>query len=178
MAKLKLIEPTIEYEKQIWEYRAEFDEGEKIEGAPQLDKANNVEEWLLYIKQFESWETLKDGQVPSKEFLVIKENDSSKKIICILNIRLALNDYFFNFGGHIGGSVRPSLQNKRYGVFALKLGLEKASSLGLKRVLLTCEENNLASEKLFKYFGGVYEDTREYNNEIKIKRFWIDLENM
>ena len=57
----------------------------------------------------------------------------------------------------------------------LHLNLCNAKALGLKKVLITCDQDNPASEKTILANGGVYENT-VWVDGVAIKRYWIDLE--
>jgi predicted acetyltransferase len=46
--------------------------------------------------------------------------------------------------------------------------VDLAPSLGVDRVLVTCDEDNLASARTIERGGGVYEDTRNGK-----RRYWI-----
>jgi len=58
----------------------------------------------------------------------------------------------------------------------LRLGLEKARDLGLRRVLVTCDETNIGSKKIIEYNGGVFENAVEADSPIKKLRYWIDID--
>ena len=62
-------------------------------------------------------------------------------------------------GGHIGYGVRYSEWNKGYGTRMLALALERAKALGLSRVLITCNDDNLASARVMEKNGFTLEDT-------------------
>lgn len=51
---------------------------------------------------------------------------SDNRILGIINIRHALNDYLLTYGGHIGYSIRPSERQKGYGKIQLLLALKNA----------------------------------------------------
>lgn len=44
--------------------------------------------------------------------------------------------------------------------------------MGIDKVLVTCDVNNLGSEKTFLANGGVYENTIEVDGSL-MKRYWI-----
>ncbi len=47
---------------------------------------------------------------------------------------------------------------------------------GLEKVLITCIDGNIGSEKTILANGGVYENTvHEPNEKVDLKRFWITL---
>jgi len=58
----------------------------------------------------------------------------------------------------------------------LRLGLEKARDLGLRRVLVTCDETNIGSKKIIEYNGGVFENAVEAESPIKKLRYWIGID--
>ena len=90
------------------------------------------------------------------------------RILGFLAIRHDLNDFLFNYGGHIGYSVRPSRRGQGHASRALALAVRRSAELGLDRVLLTCDEENLASARTIERNGGVHEDTRNGK-----RRYWI-----
>lgn len=54
-------------------------------------------------------ETCPPNMVPAYTYFLFKGTD---KIIGAINIRHCLNDYLFNYGGHIGYGIRPSERKK------------------------------------------------------------------
>lgn len=175
MNKLKLVTPSMAYESEILAYREDFkDNTNGIEGSADLSFMKNVEEWLSHLQQYSSWETVPVGRVPGLEFLAVHLED--KKIVGMLNLRLALNDYLLNFGGHIGYAICPSERQKGYGEEMLRLALPKAKEQGLSRVLITCAETNLPSAFVIEKNGGVLEDKRFDESDWKLtRRYWFNL---
>lgn len=78
--------------------------------------------------------------------------------------------------GHIRFDIRPLERNKGYGTLLLKLTLEKASRVGLCRVLLTCAADNFASIKVIEHNGGVLNGRIISLKNRKITlQYWIEL---
>lgn len=97
-------------------------------------------------------------------------------IVGTIRLRHQLTDVTEELGGHIGYDVPHKHRNKGYGTHLLKLTLEKARDLNIKRLLLTCSPNNLASRKIIEHNGGVFEkETRLPTQNIVKCRYWIDL---
>ena len=95
-------------------------------------------------------------------------------MVGIIDIRHRLNDYLLKFGGNIGYSVRKSERRKGYAKTMLALGLEECRKLGLEKVLITCDKENIASAKTILACGGVLEN--EIPEERRItQRYWIAL---
>lgn len=99
-----------------------------------------------------------------------------EEVVGRMSLRHALNDFLWNFGGHIGCIVRPSQRGKGLAGEMLRqlLLTERAQSIG--RLLVTCDEGNTASEAVIRKFGGVLENVIDAGpDEPRKKRFWIDL---
>ncbi len=69
---------------------------------------------------------------------------------------------------------RKSERNKGYAKQILKLALEKCKDLKMKKVLITCDEDNIASEKVILSAEAKFENIKSFEGKNK-KRFWIDL---
>ncbi|MBM3278293.1 MAG: GNAT family N-acetyltransferase [Candidatus Handelsmanbacteria bacterium] len=95
--------------------------------------------------------------------------------------------YLLTYGGHIGYSIRPSRRRQGYGTRILALALEEARRLGLQRVLITCNSDNLPSKRIIEQNGGRYESAmampahllraegRSANGQVDKLRYWIEL---
>lgn len=57
----------------------------------------------------------------------------------------------------------------------LRLNLFNAQKQGIKKVLITCNKDNLASEKTIVANGGIFESLIIVNDEI-MKRYWITVD--
>lgn len=95
-------------------------------------------------------------------------DDPGAEILGFLAIRHRLNTYLFDQGGHIGYSVRPSARRQGIASAALELGLAEARQLGIDPVLVTCDEDNVASRRTIEKAGGQYENSVEGK-----RRHWI-----
>ena len=118
---------------------------------------------------------LKNGYVPAYYFFLI-DND---KFIGEIHIRIKLTSSLLNFGGNISYGINPKYWNMGYGNIILKLGLEKIFELGINSdILITCDDDNIASSKIIEKNGGKLENIvkNNYNNkEIITRRYWISL---
>lgn len=159
MERFFLERPSIERKKEIIEFINEFVEyNSDINGAGSLDKileGYTFEEALerclnMEIKGFSE-------RCQSKTFLLIRENDN--KIVGSINVRWNLNEEMLKFGGHIGYGIRPTERRKGYNKINLYLGMIEAKKLGLEKVMLDCDVDNIASDKTLKALGGKLERT-------------------
>ena len=169
---MRLLRPSIEYKQQVLEYRNEFIEnGDDLAGTSYLRKYDIYEEWLNFVLDNEQ-DSTKHTEVTANVFLAIREEDN--KLVGIISIRHTLNKYLYNYGGHIGYSVKRIERQKGYAKEMLKIALEKCKKLEIKKVLLTCDANNIASIKTIKSCGGTLENEVKDNDTV-IQRYWIKL---
>lgn len=120
-------------------------------------------------------ERVKTGFVPETFLWMIETR--TNELVGRSSIRHALSDEpSLRDIGHIGYDIRPSRQGRGYGKTILGLTLEEAKKLGMERVLVTCDSNNMRSKTIIEHWGGVFERSvllagREYTR----LRYWIDL---
>jgi len=172
---IELVEPSKEYEMQILDYKSEFEvNGENLHGSSGLKKFINIGEWISHIMKNSKEETAKEGIVPSSTYLAVRLVDN--KVIGMVNIRNYLNEYYLQFGGHIGYSVRKSERNRGYGKEILSNALEKCKERNIAKVLITCDKDNIPSAKTIISNGGILENEVK-NGENIIQRYWIFLAN-
>ncbi len=91
-----------------------------------------------------------------------------------VSIRHELNDFLASLGGHIGYCVRPAHRGQGIAGEILRQGLIVARAEGIDRVLVTCDEDNLASARVIERNGGVLEDIRPSPDGPPRRRYWID----
>jgi predicted acetyltransferase len=91
-----------------------------------------------------------------------------------VSLRHTLNDFLLRAGGHIGYGVRPSARRRGLATWALGAVLPEACALGLTRVLVTCDDANVASARTIESNRGVLEDVRETELGLT-RRYWIAL---
>ncbi|MEY4452241.1 MAG: hypothetical protein RLZZ380_1362 [Actinomycetota bacterium] len=89
------------------------------------------------------------------------------------SIRHELNDWLSEFGGHIGYAVRPDFRRRGYASEILRQSLVLARDLGLERILITCNDDNIGSIKVIEKHGGVLENRVDENGRL-LRRYWID----
>jgi predicted acetyltransferase len=173
MGDIKLIEPTIKLKNEFLEMVEEhITEGNhKIW---QYDQA--VENFEKYVQDRLDWKegkSLPEGWIPASEFWLVREKNL---ILGTSSLRHKLTEHLRNIGGHIGYNIRPSQRRKGYGTLILKLTLQKARELGLGRVLVTCDEDNVASIKIIEKNGGKLKNIY-VSRELKQpkRRYWIEL---
>lgn len=171
---LLLVRPSMEYKDQVLEYKNEFiQDGDDLAGTSYLEEYDAYEEWMKFVLDNEN-ESTKHTKVTASVFFAIREEDN--KLVGMINIRHKLNEYLYNYGGHIGYSVRKTERRKGYATKILKIALEKCKKLKMNKVLLTCDVNNIASAKTIKACDGILENEVPNDGEV-VQRYWINIKN-
>jgi predicted acetyltransferase len=96
------------------------------------------------------------------------------EVIGRIAIRHELNDFLKKVGGHVGYIVRPSYRNRGVASEMLRLILETDRARSIGKILVTCDENNTASERTILKNGGILENITPNGDQPGKKRFWID----
>lgn len=176
MEPIKLILPSEEILEQVWAYRQEcFEADSSMDGCGPLRFNESPEQWLADVRAYTDPATLPEGKVIATQFLSVRESDG--KLIGMIQVRHYLNEYLRTFGGHIGYSVRPGERRRGYGKEQLRLCLDWCKqTLGLDKVLITCNTSNEGSRRTILSAGGVYESTaHEPDRDVDLERYWITL---
>ena len=117
--------------------------------------------------------TATEDKVPDSVFFLL--DTERDRLLGAVNIRHYLNDALLKEGGHIGDGIRPSERRKGYATELVRLALEECRKLGIQRVLMTCDKDNVGSARSIIKNGGVLEN-EFINADGKIEqRYWIDL---
>lgn len=167
MDLIKLVMPQIEHEIAVMDFREEFlKKKEKVSGGAGLEQAEDYGQWLEHkcVPHY--------GLVDEAVFLAFDDADN---LVGISDIRLGTNDFIQTFAGQIGYSVRPSQRRKGYASEILRLTLEEAAQYGFQKILITCNEPNVASAKIIEKNGGLLERIIPHPGFPDVKRYYIDL---
>lgn len=93
-----------------------------------------------------------------------------------ISIRHALDDALRREGGHIGYDTVPAFRGRGVATEMLRQALPIARTLGLRGVLLTCDDTNVASIRVIDGNGGRLVATRVLAADRPPKRYYeIDL---
>ena len=168
-AHLRLCRVTRENSSDLAEYAREFaDAGESVFALP----GNDPEAFLARVEMFEAGEDLPENRVRMSWFWLLQGD----RIVASSRMRHELIPTLLLDGGNIGYEVRPSERRRGIGSELLRLTLNEARHIQLRRVLLTAEQTNLGSIGVILSNGGVFEDTSVSPNTGRtLNRYWITL---
>lgn len=127
---------------------------------------------LAELRRYEPGNELPEGFVHSEALWLVDGDEYLGRA----SLRHTLNAHLREFGGHIGYEMRPSARRQGHGKTILRLTLERARELGLERVLVTCDTDNLGSRGVIEGNGGVLEGEFVLDHHPKpLRRYWITL---
>lgn len=174
--KLKLVKASFEYQNQIINMLEEWIDYNSI------TPSANRSPWAIFQNDFHDFEYYinrldiikpEEGKVPASTYFCLDENRNF--MLGAVNIRHYLNEYLLEYGGHIGYGIRPSERRKGYASAMIGIALKKCKILGIDKVLLVCNKDNIGSAKAIINNGGVLENEVIKDGEI-MQRYWIDVD--
>ena len=172
---VSLIKLTKKYEKQLGEMIDEWkadQEKNHTDTSPWAIFKNDYHDFDYYLEHLEI-KTETNGRVPDSVFFLL-DNDRDR-LLGAVNIRHYLNDALLREGGHIGDGIRPSERRRGYGTEIVRLALIECKKLGIDKVLMTCDKDNVASAKTIIKNGGVLENEFVNSDGNVEQRYWIAL---
>ena len=166
--KIKLVKLSKEYKTQLFEMMDEWC-AITTNDSPWAIFKNDYHDFDYYLENLERKEP-KGWYVPDSTFFAL---DIERNIfVGAVNIRHYLSDILLRRGGHIGDGVRPSERRKGYATEIIRLALEECKKMGIDRVLICCNRDNIGSQKSIINNGGILEN-EIYDGEI-MQRYWIN----
>ncbi|MGF3075526.1 GNAT family N-acetyltransferase [Facklamia sp. P12955] len=163
--QLLLIEMIEEWKEDI--------EKNQTDGSPSAIFRHDPHDFGGYIKSIEGKEAVHSDRVPDSTFFCLDRNRNV--LVGAVNIRHYLNDGLLLKGGHIGDGIRPSERRKGYATAMIGLALKECKRIGIKRVLMICNKENIGSAKSIQKNGGVLENEVVYPDGTVDQRYWIEL---
>lgn len=172
---IELVKLTSEYQTQLsdmlTEWKADIEKN-NTNHSPWAIFRNDFHDFDSYLENLEIKEGNKDGLVPDTTLFCL---DKDRNIfVGAVNIRHYLNEYLLQCGGHIGDGIRPSERRKGYATAMIGLALKECKKLGIDKVLMCCDKENIGSAKSIQKNGGVLENEIEKDGTIE-QRYWISL---
>ncbi len=167
---LILIKPTLILKADFCSLAEEFlaEDDERYREA-----TADFEEFVRLCSDEAVGRNLAPGRVQQSTFWLVQ---NEQRILACSRLRHTLTPYLEEFGGHIGHDVRPSERGRGYGTQILKLTLDKAREIGLKRLLVTADSANVASWRIIEKNGGVLRsEAISPETDAFLRKYWIEL---
>ena len=167
---MKLVKLEEKYKEQLFDMMDEWcGTGEKI--VPYAIRVTDYHDFEKYRNSIELKKP-SENHVPSSTYFCLDEERNI--FVGAVNIRHYLNESLLLNGGHIGDGIRPSERRKGYATAMIGLALEECKKLGIDKVLMVCDKENIGSAKSIINNGGGLE------NEVVVEgvteqRYWIAL---
>jgi predicted acetyltransferase len=135
------------------------------------EEGMRLERYLEVLAERERGEHLPPGHVPSTFLFAFV----GATIVGRVSIRHRLNAALERVGGHIGYVVVPEFRRRGYATTMLRMSLEFArGNVGIARILVTCDDDNLASIRTIEKNGGILENVvRGPDDTTPKRRYWI-----
>jgi predicted acetyltransferase len=167
----ELVRPTPEYRDTFLEAMSEFSIADQ---AMIIERRLATGDFDGYLRVVDAWtrgEELPPGWVAVSTFWLVDEGE----YVGSTNVRHDLNRYLRDYGGHIGYTIRPSKRMQGYGTAICRLAIEESAKVGLKRVLITCDDDNDGSRKIIERNGGLLENVvPQPDRNVPKRRYWVD----
>lgn len=163
-----LVRPQIDYRDSFIEAIREFEaEGER----PPWNYDVLMSRFDEYVDTLLANETDPfAGYVPQTTYWLIVD----KAYAGTIDIRHHLTDSLEKYGGHIGYRIRPTMRRKKYGTLQLELALPYVWAMGIERALITCDDDNIGSQKIIEANGGIFQDKVNNGRRSLTRRYWIE----
>ena len=129
--------------------------------------------WMGYLHELDGQRqgtVVPEGHV-RMTFLVA---DVARRIVGRASIRHELNERLAREGGHIGFGVLPAYRRRGYATEILRQSLVVARAAGVDRILVTCDDHNVASAATIERCGGRFETVVKAEDGRPIRHYWID----
>ena len=172
---VKLIKLSKNYYKQLQEMIDEWridQETNNTNHSPYAIFKNDYHDFDYYLEHLEIKEETSE-KVPASVFFLLDEERNI--LLGAVNIRHYLNENLLKYAGHIGDGIRPSERGKGYGTKLISLALEECKKLGINKVLMVCNKENIASAKTIINNGGILENEILSEKGTIEQRYWINL---
>lgn len=154
--------PTIKDEGIISDYIKEHYDNNEIE----IHASNDVSrmsycDWIDKIEK----NRVKSDKIWGKSLIYLAFNKDNK-LIGMISVRYELSEEMRMIYGNIGYGVRPTERKKGYATDMLKFALDVCKEKGMKKVIIGCYKDNIASSKIIEKNGGIKINEKDFNRKI------------
>lgn len=115
------------------------------------------EVYLKSNKRMSEGKDLPEDYVPQTLYWLFIE----KRPVGMAKLRHYLNEFLRKKGGHAAYAIRKSERGQGYGKLILRELIKKAEDKGIKELLLTCDDDNIASRRVIEANDGELEKIKK-----------------
>jgi len=170
----KIVVPSAAYRAAFFSMAYDYRDGGELRYYREIIKENfEFGDYLTRLRRHSLGVGLDKGLIRYATYWLV---DEKKDVIYgVSRLRHTLSEVSLKEGGHIGYDVPPSRRNDGNATELLRQTLVKAGSMGIKRVLMTCDSDNIASARVIEKNGGVLENRviSDYTRKF-VCRYWIN----
>lgn len=170
---LIMVKPSLQYKDAILAFRQAFNERHSaMHGSNELNAFTDggFVGWINYINAPKGTQWFEYPKVSDGTYIALLDD----KVVGIMHLRFELTEILLERGGHLGYSTHPDFQG--LGIASEMLNFAKAlfKEKGLDKILITCDDANIASKKVIMNNGGVLQNKIVVNDK-SICRYWVSL---
>ncbi len=169
-----LVSPNMQFEQAFQRFYLDYVSNDPLNGEYYAPSLKNFSLYVARLHDESQGINLRFGYVPCSHFWFI---DEMGEVVGVIRIRHNIEPEFLALeAGHIGYDIRPSKRGEGYGKQMLSLALPKARQLGLRDLLITANQDNIASRRVIEANGGQFENCIYGDvSQESIARYWIQL---
>jgi predicted acetyltransferase len=171
---MPIVSLALEHETAFREFLADFAAAGETRIPAMLTTTDRPQAEI--VGTLDAWsrgEQLPAGWVPNTTRFLMEGG----RFLGVSNLRHRLTDALIEHGGHVGYSVRPSARGQGHATRLLMAAKTAARGLGIDRMLVTCDRDNLASARVIEKCGGALWQEGLYEPlGVVVRRYWILLD--
>lgn len=134
-----------------------------------FDPTMGWDEWLARVAEIGEGHHLAEDRVRAALLCA----DVGGELVGRVSVRFELNEFLAREGGHIGYAVLAPHRGRGYATLMLREAVNVARDHGLDKVLVVCDDVNVASAAVIRHCDGVLENVVT-DVAVPYRRYWID----
>ena len=148
---LKLVKPSKKYLHSFLKVMDDYKKDKNHFGRGGIDplikaiEENKIDEYLKKLADGAVGKNLTPGHVPGTRFWLLDDDE----FVGSFEVRHALTPNLERVGGHVAANIAPKYRGKYSSFIGIKMCIDEARKLGLKRVLMTYDASNKASYRVW-----------------------------